>query len=314
MKNVIVTGATSMIGAALIERLSKASEIKTIYAIIRPSKEGDEYYNKRARVKLDNKVSLIECDICDYYKLIDLVSEKCDTFYHLAWPRTATYDETIDDMLKKADAAKYVLDAVKMASKLGCTKFIGAGSQSEYGLTKDGVYKEDMSCIPVRADGVYHLAAGQIAKMASEKVNMKCIWMRIFSVYGANDRNNSMISTTIDRLINKEHCSFTKSEQMWDYVHADDVAEAFYLVGDKVYTHKTYNVAYGISRPLHEYIEIIANILDANSFLGIGELQYPSNAIMNMIVDVSELKKDTGWEPKVDFNTGIQKIVNERIG
>jgi len=302
MRKVVVTGATSMLGSALINRLIQDKGIKTIYAVIRPNS------NKVNRIYNDKRIHFVECDIEGYSRLYTLIDDKCDVFFHMAWPRTLTYEENIADMILKCEAVEAVLEAVETAAKLGCKKFVGAGSQSEYGLPKNGMFTVHTECIPVRADGVFHLAAGQAARMAARSLGMKCIWMRIFSVYGVNDRMNSMINDTIRRLLNGEHCSFTKSEQQWDYVYSDDVAEAFYLVGKIVNEDKIYNIASGNSRVLKEYIEIIKEVVSPKAELGIGEREYPTDPIMNMEVDVSELKEDTMWYPKVDFRTGIKKI------
>lgn len=307
MKKIVVTGATSMIGAALLCRLVKDSQIEKIYAVVRTPLD-EAQFSKRNRLPKDEKIQIIECDISDYSRLPELVNDTCDTFYHLAWPRTLTYKESIEDILSKCDSAKYVIEALYSAYKIGCKKFIGAGSQSEYGLVKEGIYNKDLYCKPVRADGVVHLMAGQLAMMVAESFDMKCIWMRIFSVYGTNDRLNSMISSTIDKLIKGEHCSFTKSEQTWDFIYEKDIAEAFYLVGEKINENKIYNVANGTSRPLKDYIETIRDVVSPKTVLGIGELDYPPNAIMRMEVDVSELVSDTGWRPKTDFKSGIEEI------
>ena len=249
MKKVIVTGATSMLGAALVKRLLQSKDIEKIYAIVRPQQVGANE-NKRKRLPSDARVRLIECDIKDYVGLPSVIDSKCDVFYHMAWPRTATYEENISDMLLKCDAMKCVVEAVNVAHTLGCNKFVGAGSQSEYGIPEDGCYTLKMECRPVRIDGVLHLAAGQMARMAAEQLKMACVWMRIFSVYGMDDRKNSMVNGTIDKLMSGEHCAFTQSEQTWDYVYADDVADAFCLVGEKVRGHAVYNIAFGVSRPL----------------------------------------------------------------
>lgn len=308
MEKVVVTGATSMIGSSLLRRLVKDKHISTIYAVVRPLSIGD--IDKRNRIPKDNRIQIIECDMSNYATLSTLINDNCDVFFHLAWPRTATYSETIDDVLLKCDALKSVVEAINAAKMLGCRSFVGAGSQAEYGVPIDGKYVVGMECKPVRVDGIIHLAAYKLARTLSEQYGLNCIWMRIFSVYGVYDRNNSMISSTIYHLIKGEHCSFTKSEQMWDYINADDVADAFYLVGNKVYKHAEYNISSGVSKPLKRYIEIIRDIIDKDAVLGFGEKEYPTNPIMNMDVDISNLIEDTGWKPKISFEQGIINILN----
>jgi len=307
MKRVIVTGASSMLGVALIERLLR-EDIEVIYAVIRPQSQN----KKRRRIPINERVKIVECELIKYYDLVNLIDEECDTFYHMAWPRTGTYREDLSDILLKCDAIKGVAYAVDVAGKLGCNKFIGVGSQSEYGVPKDGYYSTDMPCHPVRVDGTLHMAAGETARIMSEERGIRCFWVRVFSVYGVYDRDNSMISSTINKLLSKEHCSFTKSEQIWDFVNVDDVAEAFYLIGDKAKKGAVYNMASGTSRPLKEYLEIIRDIVDPNAILGIGELEYPQDPIMKMMVDISPLTRDIGWKPNISFEQGIREIYDYR--
>ena len=321
MKNVVVTGATSMLGAALIRGLLQRKSIEKIYAVVRPYTRGGQMSldsesagglqaEKRKRLPSDERISIVECDLQDYDKLPSLINDECEVFYHLAWPRTATYTENIDDTLLKCEAMKGVLQAVKAAEQLKCSKFVGTGSQSEYGLPPSGIYTAEMPCNPVRIDGVIHLAAGQAGRLLAEQYGITFIWLRIFSVYGINDRKNSMISSTMEKLLTGIHCSFTKCEQTWDYVYEDDVADAFILVGEKSERSEVYNVAAGESKPLREYIEIMRDIVSPGEILSIGEIPYPKNPIMKMEVDISKLQRDTGWQAKTTFADGIRCIYN----
>ena len=227
MKRMVITGATSMIGVALIEEAIKDPQTERIYAVLRENTE------KENRIPSDGRIKKLYCNLDKYEKLPKLINEKCDVFYHLAWPRTATYEESYDDILLKCMNLQTILNAVKAASELGCKKFVGAGSQSEYGIINDGKMSPDIICAPVRADGIIHLAGGHLAGILAQKYNMICVWIRIFSVYGKYDRENSMISSTIRKLRKGEHCAFTLSEQKWDYLWAEDAGRAFYLAGKK---------------------------------------------------------------------------------
>lgn len=311
MRNVVVTGASSMLGAALIQELIKSDSVKKIYAVVREQESGKK--NVRVnRIPFDEKISILEVDFLSYDKLVSLISEKCDVFYHFAWPRTLTYDENVSDIINKCDAVKSVVMAANTAKDLGCTKFIGAGSQAEYGIPANGYYKTDMDCHPLRVDGITHYMAYELIRKLCDDIGIKYIWARIFSLYGIKDRNNSMIMNTIDKLMKGEHCSFTKAEQTWDYLNVDDAARAFRLLGEKVEKSSVYNIASGISKPLREYIETIRDVVDEDAELGFGEIDYPQNPIMKMEVDISELVRDIGWKPNISFEDGIREIYDRR--
>lgn len=306
MKRIIITGATSMIGVALINAALQDGEVEKIYAVIRPNT------SKADRIPNDSRIKRIFCDMGDYNSLPQLISDTCDVFYHLAWPRTATYQESYEDILLKCSNIQTVLEAVRAASALGCCKFIGAGSQSEYGVGHAGKLSPETVCNPVRADGIIHLAAGKLARILASQSGMSCIWIRIFSIYGRYDRSNSLISETITKLQNGEHCSFTPCGQIWDFLAADDAGQAFYLVGKNVCGNHVYCLGCGETKPLREYIEIIRDIVAPEAELGFGEIPYPTDPVMELCADITTLRQDAGWTPAIAFEQGIRDICKEK--
>ncbi len=307
MKKIVVTGATSMIGVALINAVLQDVSLQKIYAVIRPGTK------KRSRIPDDPRIAIIPCGVEDYKNLPALVSDSCEVFYHLAWPRTATYEEGYEDICLKCENIQTVLEAVRAAAVLGCKKFVGAGSQSEYGVGHSGKLSPETACNPVRADGVIHLAAGQLARILSSKLGLDCIWMRIFSVYGRYDRPNSLISSTIAKLRRGERCSFTPSGQIWDFLAAEDAGRAFFLVGEKGMGSHVYCVGKGEGRPLREYIEVIRDIVSPGAKLGFGEIPYPKDPVMELWADIGALQRDVGWQPAIEFEEGIRLLWEEAI-
>ncbi len=307
MKHLAVTGATSMIGVALVKAALAENKTEHIYAIVHPGSK------KMNRIPRDQRVHIIECDLSEYETLPKLIPHTCDVFYHFAWPRTETYLESFEDILQKAENIQTSLMAVKAAKDLGCSTFVGAGSQSEYGVAHTGKLAPDTPCDPVRADGVLKYAAGKLTRLQAERYGMHCIWVRIFSVYGRYDRPNSMISTTIRKLHNREHCPFTPSQQLWDYLNAEDIGRAFYLAGKLSSGSKVYCVGSGEEKPLREFIGIIRDVVDPTAELGIGEVPYPANPVMRLCADISNFQRDTGWKPEIRFEDGIQKLYKQML-
>lgn len=305
MEKAVITGATSMIGSGLIRAMLQDSEITKIYAVIRPGSRN------RKRIPNDDRIVLVECDAEEYWKLSMEIGEECDVFYHFAWPRTATYQESYEDMMTKSRNIQVVLSAVKAAADLKCRTFVGAGSQSEYGISDAWRLAPDTPCNPVRADGVLHLAACNMAMILAKNLGIDCVWMRIFSVYGIYDRPNSMIMTTMRKMIKGERCSFTPAEQKWDYLYEDDIGAAFYLVGKRVSGSHIYCVGKGEGVLLKDYINIIRNVVAPEADTGIGDLPYPPEPVMNLCADITSLTRDTGWVPQISFEEGIKRIYKE---
>lgn len=63
---------------------------------------------------------------------------------------------------------------MKLAHKLGCSKFIGAGSQAEYGPV-DGVIFYDPKTESVTAYGMAKLCANMLSRKMCEKTGIRHI-------------------------------------------------------------------------------------------------------------------------------------------
>lgn len=299
VKRAIVTGATGAVGTALVKVL--VSNNIEVLVICR------ENSKRNKNIPKHELVSKLYCDLTDFSKIRNQTKKKWDVFYHFAWMGT-TGDERNNMYLQNSNV-KYALDAVKVAKEFGCDKFIGAGSQAEYGRV-DGVLKSDTPVFPENGYGIAKLCAGQMTRELAHQLGMEHNWVRILSVYGPNDGQKSMVMSTIEKLRNNQVPEFTKGEQMWDYLYSGDAAIAFRLIGEKGVDGKTYILGSGKVKPLYEYIKIIREAIDSNAKLGIGVIPYSDKQVMHLQADIEELKKDTDWEPKTNFIDGIKSILN----
>lgn len=298
MNKVVITGATGMIGRTLIEILLK-KDIK-ILAIVRENSK--RYLN----LPKSSNLQIIQCDLKDLHKL-DVEENDYDTFFHFAWE--GTLGNTRNDEQTQKSNIKATLDALKLANRLGCKTFIGAGSQAEFGRI-EGIINEKCDVHPETEYGKAKLLAGIKSRELAQKLGIKHIWARIFSAYGPYDNEKTMVMNSIKTMLEKkESPEYTKGEQMWDYIYSEDVAMAFYLLAEKGKNNELYCIAYGKARPLKEYIEIIRTNIDRNINLKLGVIPYTDKQVMNLSVNIDKLKKDTGFSPKTKFEDGIQKII-----
>lgn len=299
MKSIVVTGATSMIGVALISEAIRNS-IKVL-AIVR------ENSKKINRIPKSDLIQVIPCNI-DKLKSISWTNEKYDVFYHFAWDYTKK--EQRDAPILQEQNIKYTLDAVGLAKRLGCHKFIGAGSQAEYGHV-DGVITPDTGIFPQTAYGMAKYAAGRLSQKLCIQYGMTHIWGRIFSVYGNYDNEGTMLVYAINQFMKKETARFSAATQMWDYLHETDAGKIFYLLGKSTGGSKTYCIASGKSRPLKEFIMELREAFGKDAvceFAG----DTTDGKLPGLQADTSELEKDIGFVPGISFKEGIEKLIRYR--
>ena len=298
MKNAVITGATGMLGLALIRRLT--DEGYTVYAVSRP--DSDRIKN----IPRSDGVKIIECDLSELGRLKGLIHEKCDMFFHFGW--AGTFGSARGDMEKQIKNIQYTVDAVNAAHDVGCGVFLGAGSQAEYGRSETKL-APDSPAFPENGYGMAKLCAGQMSRALCSELGIKHIWCRIFSVYGPHDGGQTMIMSGIRLLLEGKRPSYTKGEQLWDYLYCADAANAFYLAAKNGAHGAVYCVGSGETRRLGEYIEIIRDEINPAAEIGIGDLPYADKQVMYLCADISSLTRDTGFKPEYSFEDGIKKTV-----
>lgn len=287
-----------MIGAALIkECIEKGIEV---YAVLRASS------GKKKRLPESEMLHMVDCPLEDLETLPQKITEKCDTFYHIAWGNTGENRNSSTELQSRNIA--YTLAAVKAAYALGCRRFIGAGSQAEYGPMDVDKISPDSPVNPTTPYGAAKLASGQLARMLCKELGMECIWPRIFSVYGIYEKETTMVASGLRKMLAGEKTSFTPALQRWDYLFSADAGRAYYLIGEKGKDGAVYCVGSGRAAPLKDYIEIMAELTGAEE-TGIGARPYPAGAVMNLCADISSLTADTGFVPEYTFREGIRETI-----
>ncbi|MDD7416114.1 MAG: NAD(P)-dependent oxidoreductase [Spirochaetales bacterium] len=298
MKKILLTGATGMIGSAIIREAIKQNY--EITCLVR--KDSSRIKN----IPNSPQVKIVDCNITDYSSLV--LDDKYDVLIHLAWDKTSVSGrDDVDCQLKNI---QYTLDAVRLAKRCGCSVFIGAGSQAEYGVQSVPL----TPTLPVNPESGYGIAkytAGKLSGLLCKQLGLRFNWMRILSVFGPNDGANTLISYCIRELKDGRTPELTKCEQTWDYLYCDDAARAFLAVAEKGIDGKVYPLGTGHGRQLSEYIEDIRDYINPKIKLGFGKKEYYHHQPMYLVADVSELEKDTGWKVEVEFLTGIKLLLKQ---
>ena len=303
IEHAVITGATGMIGIALIDYL--LSQGACVTALIRKG-------SKRA-VRLSDRKGLkkIELDLTELSKEEVLLSsggleQKQDVFFHLGWE--GTFGDSRNDMDLQNNNIRYTLDAVRLAARLGCQVFVGAGSQAEYGRTEQKL-TSTTPAFPENGYGIAKLAAGQMSRILCQSLGMRHEWVRILSIYGAFDLERTMIMSAIRKFAAKETAGFSKAEQLWDYLYVKDAARALYLIAERGRDGAVYPIGSGTARPLKEYIFTIWDKMDREGEIALGAVPYAKNQVMYLCADISELTEDTGFVPKYTFEEGIEETI-----
>lgn len=300
MHKIAITGATSMLGVATIKNC--LSQNISVIAFVR------KCCTKIERLPKSHLLTVVECDLDELENFEPIATQKnVDVFYHFGWAYTDK--DGRNDAEKQYKNIGYTLASVRLAQKLMCKKFIGAGSQAEYGVTNE-MLSAYTPCNPLIAYGVAKYAAGKLSRLECEKIGMEHIWLRILSVYGKNDNSQTLVSQLIYNAKNNIAMSLSNCEQIWDFLYEDDAASAFVAIGKFGVNGKTYMIGSGQGKMLREYVETLIDIVNPTYKPDYGKIPYNKNQPMHLVANISELTADTSWQPKVSFAEGIKNIIS----
>lgn len=299
MKKIAVTGATSMIGAALIKICIERNV--EVLAIVRKSS------NRLSRLPQSKLLHILECNLED----LESVSEMpygYDVFYHLAWAYTSK-DQRDNPILQEANI-KTTLDAVRLAKRLGCKKFIGAGSQAEYGSSHEMICA-DTKPEPCTAYGIAKYSANMLSRKLCEQLGLLHIWGRIFSVYGCNDNDGTMLSYAVDQFLKGQPARFSSARQIWNYLYEDDAGMMFYLLGTKEVEPGIYCIAAEESRPLRLFIEEMAELFGEEAKCEFAP-DHAETELTELRVDIEKTISAVNYHPRISFREGISRVMDSR--
>ena len=254
----------------------------------------------------DGRLAIIDCDVSALDSLDIKPIGKADYLFHLAWTGTAA--KTRNDAFAQERNIRYSLDAVSLAGRLGCTSFVGAGSQAEYGRTHCDLTPSTPTN-PENGYGAAKLAAGQLTRIACAQLGIRHEWARILSVYGPRDVAHSLVMSVIGDACAGRPPACTAGEQLWDYLYCDDCAEALLAMAERGVDGAVYPIGSGSPRRLADYIRSICACCATGVHPRLGALPYPPGQVMQLCADITTLTRDTGFQPHVTFEEGVARTI-----
>lgn len=313
MEKIVVSGATGAIGTALIQ-CALERRIQVLAICHRDSR-------RIKKLPKSENLHMLELNAEEYSHFINHKKEelallgKYDCFFHLAWKGTTGADR--NDMNLQLCNVEYTLDAVELASALGCKCFVGAGSQAEYGRV-EGMISSKTPAFPENGYGIAKLCAGQMSRIRCGQLHIKHIWTRILSVYGPGDGEKTLVMSAVNGFLNNEDTEFTAGMQKWDYIYSMDAARALIGMARWGKDGHVYCIGSGKTKLLKEYIHQIYSEIHrqdtSDEQLGIGKRPYMDKQVMYLQADTGEwpreLQEEFDQKPMCPFDEGIHYTIN----
>ncbi|MEG1362236.1 MAG: NAD(P)-dependent oxidoreductase [Lachnospiraceae bacterium] len=294
MKRIVVTGASGFIGRAVVDYLLQKDYF--VYAVVRSEE-------KRTAYGWNKNLSVLECDLKQAEKLLDLIQEKrIDSCIHFAWGGVSgsgksEYELQIENILNSCKL-------MDVCGALQCKRFIFASSIAELECMKYMTIGDTKAVSDLYSAA--KLSADSMSKILAKNYGIEYISAIISNAYGVGEVSPRLINSMLRKFIHNEAVFLTEGKHCYDFIFIDDVARAFYLISEKGRKGKAYYIGSNHPRAVRDFLMEAGAVVGKQQLLQFGKLDYHGIPLEYDKINLYELQADTGFTPEVPFREGIR--------
>ncbi|MDA3923169.1 MAG: dTDP-glucose 4,6-dehydratase [Kiritimatiellae bacterium] len=329
MNRVLVTGGAGFIGSALVRYLVKSGGVQVL-CFDKLTYAG----NLESLKDVENSCNyrFVKADICDALKVKSVINEfKPDSIMHFA--AESHVDRSID-----GPSTFVQTNVVGTATLLECAteywrklpdslsskfRFLHISTDEVYGsLGAEGLFCENTAYDPRSPYSASKASSDHLVMAWHHTYGLPVLLTNCSNNYGPFHFPEKLIPLVIlNALDGKSLPVYGKGDNVRDWLYVDDHAKALTLVLEKGLSGQKYNVGGSNERTNLQVVETICDALDNLCVKRLQELKLKSFRELIVFVsdrpghdkryaiDASKLKKDLGWLPEENFDTGIIKTV-----
>ncbi len=140
--------------------------------------------------------------------------------------------------------------------------------------------------------------------------NVPITIFRPFNVYGTGQNPDFLIPSIIQQAKNAK-ITIKDDRPKRDYINVLDIVEAIIAAIETVQITNeihTYNLGTGLSYSVREIVEIVRGFFNSEiDYLCTNEFR--QNDVLDTIADISRIKKELNWSPKITIREGLKKML-----
>ncbi len=319
-KKILITGGAGFIGSHVIRRFVTKYPDYEIFNLDKLTYAGNLLNLK----DIENRANyrFVKGDITDREFVFELFEkENFDGVIHLA--AESHVDRSI---LSPADFVRTnvmgtvnLLDAARNSWQNRENKlFYHISTDEVYGsLSDEGKFTEQTPYDPHSPYSASKASSDHFVRAYHDTYDLPALITNCSNNYGPYQFPEKLIPLVINNILNNKPIPvYGKGENVRDWLYVEDHAEAIDLVFHKGKPGETYNI--GGNTELRN-IDLVKKLIAVTDEM-LGRKPGASEKLITFVkdraghdwryaMDISKIKKELGWEPKTDFETGIRQTV-----
>ena len=331
MKNILVTGAAGFIGFHLCRVMADREYSITALDNINNYYDPELKYGRlnelgfKKSAILENQIiqsgkykniEFIKTDLCSRAVLEKLFEDKkFDIVCNLAAQAGVQYSVSTPHTYIESNVTGF-LNILECCRKNSIDKVLYASSSSVYGSNRKQPFSEkDRTDNPVSMYAATKKCNELMASVYNSLYRIKLIGLRFFTVYGPWGRPDMAYFKFAKKITENQSIDIYNNGKMKrDFTYIDDIIEGIIRILDRISSGisgletAVYNIGRGNPENLLSFVEILERKLGKKADKKY--LPFQIGDVEETFSDVSQLKKDFGYEPGTDLEEGLEKFIN----
>ena len=309
-KNVLITGINGFVASNLARNLvGKGANVVGMLKDI-------STFNALEELGIEDKVNVTFGDITDAHAVRRTVNKyEVDACFHLAAMSTVRIcsRDPIVAFRTNVEGTWNVLEACRNAKTVKAV--VVASTDKCYGNPERLPYKEGDVLNGLATYDATKACTDIVARSYAYNYNMPISVTRCCNIYGPGDLNLSrIIPNTIRRVVSGSPAMLwsDSAAMIREFIYIDDVVDAYMTLAEHIDLTKgrSFNVGTLEHIKVEDFVKKIYKCLGKEPDIEIRDREAEFKEIPEQYLDSTLVKETTGWEPKYDLDSGLQKTVD----
>lgn len=276
MNKILITGSSGFIGRELVKKIPKSDVILDS--------------NEFEHIDLQNKEEVMSLD-------------SADLVIHLAgktpWKEWRWGEYFKNNVLGTLNVLEYCIQK-KIKKMIYVSSYV-------YGNPKCCPIDENHPVNPHNAYTESKYLGERLCEFYCNMTDLNLIILRPFNIFGESLRDGFMITNLINSVKTGKKLTITNKDSKRDFLYIDDFVDLILKIKDYDFKFQIFNVGSGVSYSFEDIIKKI-QVMTSKKI----ELEYNENKeifIDDIKADISKIKNEIKWEPRIKFDEGLRKII-----
>ena len=299
---VLVTGGAGFIGSHLVEGLLADGHHVMVLDNLSTGR-----LSNLASVKGEARLSVHHVDVTDHPQVRRLMAG-IEGVFHLAALAdiVPSIERPWDYYHSNVEGTLSVLEAARAA---GVRRLVYAASSSCYGIPEAYPTPESAPGRPQYPYALTKWLGEQLVLHWALVYRLEAVSLRLFNVYGPRSRTSGTYGAVFgvflaQKLAGRPFTVVGDGTQTRDFTYVTDVVDAFLRAASSEVAGEAFNVGSGDTYAVNRLVELLGGpVVHIPKRPGEPDCTF---------ADTTKIRQAFGWEPRVNFETGVQRMV-ERL-